>query len=380
MHSNDDENGEYAFRVVAQQTESSLEQFGPRAEADYRQFKHDLLKWLATFGKNPSHRRGYSNTVLKTTNYKVDKAYRWRWRTHEKYSTHFTPEDADEMMEELALMSNYTDSTLLTYVKAIKRLFKYKNHRESTDYEWDCNVQLTQSTANNARDYFRENEFPLLYEAALSYNSVKSYHNTSMSPEERENLKAHLAQRFGIQKEAVTPEHFKRANCWKIPSLVATTLDTGLRPIEVGRAKVDWVNLQHGELNIPKEESTKNFEDWSCALSSKSVQGLERWLDERSAYDDYDDRDELWLTQRENPYDSNSLNYLLDKLKDEAGIEERGRDLTWYSIRHGVATMWANKEGIHHARDQLRHKSSKTTMRYVHSDSKIRGEKADSMW
>lgn len=380
MNSNSDESIDYDFRVVAQQTESALEQFGPRAHADYREFKLQFLDWLSTSGKNPKRRRGYSATTLKNTNYRVDKSYRWLWRKLGKCSLNFIPAHADDMMDELALMSNYSDSTLLTYVKSIKRLFKYKNHRENTNFDWSCDVQLNQAVANNTRDYFRQSEFHALYEAALSYNTVKSYHNSSMTPEERDNLKAHLAQRFGIEKGNVTRDHFNRANCWKAPSLVAVTLDTGLRPIEVGRANVDWVNLQHGELNIPKEESTKNFENWSCALSGKAVDALKRWLDEREAYDDYDGHDELWLTQQGNPYDSNSLNYLLSKLMEESGIEEQGRDLSWYSIRHGVATMWANQEGIHHARDQLRHKSSKTTMRYVHSDSKLRRDKADSMW
>ncbi|WP_142858280.1 tyrosine-type recombinase/integrase [Salinigranum halophilum] len=380
MDSNTDESPDYDFRIVAQQTESALDEFGPRVDADYRKFKQDFLKWLSTLGKNPTRRRGYSATTLKTTNYKVDKAYRWLWRTEGKYSLNFGPTHADEMMEELALMSNYADSTLLTFVKAIKRLFKYKNHQENTDHEWDCKVQLSQATTSNTRDYFRQSEFPALYEAALSYNTVKSYNNSTMTPEERENLKIHLAQRFGVEKEHISPDHFKRANCWKVPSLVSVTLDTGLRPIEVGRATVDWVNLQHGELNIPKEESTKNYENWSCALSQKTVDALGRWMNERQVYEDYDGRDDLWLTQRANPYDSNSLNYLLDKLLEEADIDSQGRDLSWYSIRHGVATLWANNEGIHHARDQLRHKSSSTTMRYVHSDSKIRGEKADSMW
>lgn len=319
-------------------------------------------------------------TTVKTTSYKVDKAYRWLWKHVERYTLQFDGEQADELMEEMALLSNLTDSTLLTYVKAIKRLFKFKNHQKNTNTDWDCDIQLTQSTPNNARDYLRKSEFAELYEASLSYNKVKSYHNNSMTTDEREQLKVHLAQRFGTSKDQIGPDHFKEANSWKVPSLVGVTLDTGLRPIEVSRAKVSWVNLDHGELNIPKEESTKNYENWTCALSNKAINALERWLDERAAYEKYDSSEKLWLTQQGNSFDSNSLNYLLDKLLEETNINERGRDLSWYAIRHGVATMWANEEGVHHAQEQLRHKSSKTTMRYVHSDSALRGGMADSMW
>ena len=42
------------------------------------------------------------------------------------------------------------------------------------------------------------------------------------------------------------------------------------------------------------------------------------------------------------------------------------RELTWYSIRYGVASSWANEYDLQHAQEQLRHEMSETTMRYVH--------------
>lgn len=60
---------------------------------------------------------------------------------------------------------------------------------------------------------------------------------------------------------------------------MATTLDTGLRPIEVGRAKVSWVNLEDEKLNIPKDESTKNNAIWNCSIKGRTANSLERWLD-----------------------------------------------------------------------------------------------------
>lgn len=79
--------------------------------------------------------------------------------------------------------------------------------------------------------------------------------------------------------------------------MIAVTLDTGLRPIEVGRAKVSWVNLEDNELNIPEDESTKNEAHWNCAIKSRTAKALKRWLDERGSMDKYEGRDELWLTQ-----------------------------------------------------------------------------------
>lgn len=57
-----------------------------------------------------------------------------------------------------------------------------------------------------------------------------------------------------------------------------------------------------------------------------------------------------------------------------------GRDLTWYSLRHGVATLWANEYGVQQAQEQLRHEKIKSTMHYVHSGSDTRNAKANDSW
>lgn len=38
-----------------------------------------------------------------------------------------------------------------------------------------------------------------------------------------------------------------------------------------------------------------------------------------------------------------------------------------------MATMWANKIGPHHAKEQLRHQNVKTTIKYLHSNAEKRG-------
>lgn len=144
-------------------------------------------------------------------------------------------------MAEMAADRSQSDSTLLTYVKTIKRLFKYDSYNSREEIEWDCSIKLSESNPR-PRDDFRADELPQLYDAALGYGSVKHYH--SCTPDERDELKAYLAQRFGKPKEEISPDDFQRANSWKIPSLVAVTIDTGLRPIEISRAKASWFDLE----------------------------------------------------------------------------------------------------------------------------------------
>ncbi|SFR50082.1 Phage integrase family protein [Halogeometricum limi] len=347
---------------------------------DYEDFKEEVLTWFANYGKNPEKGDGLADSTLQSTHYKLETVFRWLWDYEEEYTTDLTPAKAERFIHLLNMSDGMIDSSVLHHVKVIKRFFKYHNHVHGTDWEWDPDVELSQANGDE-RDFLHRAAFRSLYKAALDFDSVKSYHSSSMTPEERDRIKTYLAQSEGVPKEKIGAEEFKNANSWKTPSLIAVTLDTGLRPIEVGRATVDWVNLESHELNIPKEESTKNTEYWNCTLKNRTVKVLRRWLDERATYDKYQDRDELWLTKKATPYSSKSCNYLLNRLIEAGNVPiPEHKDVTWYSIRHGVATHWANHIGPHHAKEQLRHKSVTTTMKYLHSDPEMRSTAVEQIW
>jgi len=130
--------------------------------------------------------------------------------------------------------------------------------------------------------------------------------------------------------------------------------------------KVDWYDPDHGVLRIPKEHSSKEREMWDLALTKRTTNILDRWIEQREPISKYDGRDELWLTREGTPYQSHSLNRLLNNLMVEAEISEGGRRLCWMSIRHSVATYIANEGSVAEAQSQLRHESPTTTMRYTH--------------
>lgn len=366
----------FDFPIVAGDTDKALEEHHNRASQDYATWKRGFLEWLVTEGKKPARLEGYSPSVVRQTSYKTDQIMRWLWGQR-GYTTELTPDDADALMQYLGRHSPYGDGNLLNFVKTIKRIFAYHNTEKGADHDWECEYELDDGGVTN-RDYFRKDEFRPLYEASLNHGAVKNYRSCSI--EERDKLKAALAQRFEIPKEQVGPETFDRANTFKIPSIVSVSLDMGLRPVEVERATVDWVNLDNATLDIPKEESSKNEENWQCSLSRNSVRALDQWLDERESYEKYEYSNALWLNKKKNPYTSKSLNYLLDQLIEEAGIKAAGRALSWYSIRHGVATVWADEENIQHAQQQLRHKKVETTRGYAHSSAEVRQGQADTKW
>lgn len=57
--------------------------------------------------------------------------------------------------------------------------------------------------------------------------------------------------------------------------------------------------------------------------------------------------------ERGNPYSSGPLNDILTKLIEESNIEPGNRDLVWYSIRHGVATHWADQKASTRLKDSF---------------------------
>lgn len=122
--------------------------------------------------------------------------------------------------------------------------------------------------------------------------------------------------------------------------------------------------MDNGVLRIPKEESSKNTDNWTVSLLDRTVYFLDQWLEERKNRERYTGSEKVWLTRRRNGYSSHSLNNLLDKLCETAGIDTESRKITWYSIRHSVGTYMAREEGLAAAQAQLRHKSEKTTMKY----------------
>lgn len=158
-----------------------------------------------------------------------------------------------------------------------------------------------------------------------------------------------------------------------------TSLDAGLRPVEVGRAKTSWVDTTNEVLRIPKEDSSKNVGNWIVSLTSRTSNALERWLAEREMYDRYQDTDALWQTMRGNPYGSRSLGRLLKELCDDAGIDHENRRMSWYSIRHSVGTYMTRERDLAATKAQLRHKSAKTTMKYDQVPVEDRQDALDRM-
>ena len=339
--------------LMSAESRDSLNQ---RQEIAYENHRREFITWLARMGKSPDKLEGYAYDTAKVYANILDKFHRWAWQ-RTGYTLDLNHDDADTYMRQKVLAEEEYSTTYLHNIKLA--LMVYFRYRDDAD-EWDCPITISSDAgATQPKDFVHLDERKAIREAALEFGTVPSYY--ALDPEGRTEWKRFLARRYGKPMKDVGPEEFERANGFKYPSLVHTSLDAGLRPIEVGRAKTYWVDLDNAALHIPADESSKNEDNWSVSLRRETAEYLGRWLEERRMYERYDDTDALWLTRHGNPYSSSSLKYLLTELRDIAGIE---RDLSWYAIRHSTGTYMAREEDLAAAQSQLRHQSVETTMKY----------------
>lgn len=353
-------------------TSASRESLNKRQEVAYESHRKDLIKWLTSMGKSPDELEGYAHDTAKSYANVLDKFHRWAWVHGGGYTLDLEHDDAETYLRNMVLSEEDYSSSYLDNIKlALKAYFRYRDDAE----EWEPDITISSdSGAKQPKDYLLAEERKMIREASLEYGTVPNYFG--LDPEGREKWKKYLGRRFGKAVKDVGPEEFKRANGFKYPSIVHTSLDAALRPIEVGRAKTYWVDIDNAALHIPADEASKGEDNWSVSLTRETAEYLARWLEEREMYEKYDDTDALWLTRHENPYSSSSLKHLLTQLREIAGID---RDLSWYAIRHSTGTYMAREEDLGAAASQLRHQTTETTMKYDNISIEDRRDALDRM-
>lgn len=306
---------------------------------------------MLSLGKEPKRAIGYASSTAIRRAHSVDVFYRWVWDKR-GYTIDVHHDDADEYCLELA-QADYSESHRANTQKALRTLFRWKGD------EWNPEIRFTESTTTMApREFLTRDERKSIREASLEYGTVPS--PSHLDEEERQAWKSHLAIRLRKPVDEITYSDFKRVNGFEIPSLVYTSLDAGLRPAEVGQARVSWVDVENGMLRVPADDSVKNRDYWYVALSSRTVDMLTQWINERELYDKYQDSDRLWLTRESRSHSYRTLGYLLNNLCDLAGIDTQNRNITWYAVRHSIGTLMTNERGLKAAASQLRRKTLPT--------------------
>lgn len=355
--------------------DNTREWLNPRQLVDYEAHRREVISWGLDVGKDPKGREGYAIATLKERVRRLNQLDEWVWK-REGYTTHITHDHADDYLEERQ-REGLAKDTLANDQKAYKMLFKWRTH----EYGWDeyepRETYSNDGSTTTPRDYLSYSERIDIREAALEYDSIPHYN--SVTPQERREWKKYLAKKFHVPIEEVGLEHWERANGWKVPSLVWASLDAGLRPVEIERARVSWFDGSDGVFRIPREDSSKTEGYWEIALKDRTARILTEWLDERSNYDEYEGSDSLWLTRDGNPYGSGMLSHILGKLCEIAGIDTGNREMSWYAIRRSTATYLIDESDLSTAQMQMRHKSPTTTMRYNQSPVENRKKVVDKL-
>jgi|APHM01.1.fsa_nt_gi Phage integrase family. len=310
-------------------------------QVEYALYRAGFIDWMRECGKEPDKGIGLSESSVENYARRHHQLMQWLWELTDYVTATPKQHHADALI--IALDdntitqqngSNYSGSSKRKFSNVLEKWFAYRQYAYGAD-PWEPAVELTDDPPEQSADYFVRGERARLWDAAKTYNTPPTY--DSLSPEERDRWKAYIAQLLGKSKEDVMPADFRKLRTsWKYPSLVGATLDGALRPIGINRLRVQWLHLDAGRIIIPPEHTAKSTEGdgkHKIALRDRTILALSRWLAQRENKTKYDDSDRVWLTRKGNPYTSKTLNYLLDNLLEEAGIEQDGRKLVWYSFR-----------------------------------------------
>jgi site-specific recombinase XerD len=328
---------------------------------DYSDLREQFLSWLLKVGKNPEKAEGYSPYTVYSTASRTARFDLWLWEQRNEYYWPPESEDAAAYMEWLAF-SDKSQTVKGKAQEALQHLSKWLHHEQGRD-EWEFEYSFDGSGGNHQpQDFLTREERRAIRQAALNHGNIPA--RSTLTVDERNGWRLYISNALGKPYSEVTEDDWTDVNGWEVTSLVWTSLDAGLRPVEVGNATTAWVDSSNGVLRIPKDESSKNEGNWTVSLTERTATALSRWLEERELYDRYDDTEVLWLTSHGNPYGSSSLRRLLHRLCDHAGIETANRKMSWYTIRHSVGTYMTKERDLAAAKAQLRHKNPMTTMKY----------------
>lgn len=336
--------------VVPKPTRERLNQ---RQVIDYRGYRQDFIEWMHHFGKDPDRAKGYALSTVNRRACDCDLFMRHVWDERGRYTTQVTERDAESWLRELATSERSTTDKA-NKLKSMKMLMRYHDIED-----WDPPFTFDSRTRDSPPDYLTREERTLVREAALEFGTVPA--PSSLSKAERAEWDRYLAMRQNKPAKKISEQDYRQANGMKYPSLVWASIDAGLRPIEVNRARTHWVDVENGVLRIPQSEDTKgefgDRDNWTVALRDQTARFLDQWLAERQMYEKYEESDRLWLTRHGNPYTWRGLKYILNELCDIVDIETENRKMTWYAIRHSTGTYMAENSSLEATRVQLRRKT-----------------------
>lgn len=240
-----------------------------RQYINYKEHRVRFLSWLLNVGKDPERATGYSGYTVYSTAYRTAQFDKWRWDKFGGYTWPPTEDEASAFVEWLAHDYEYSETAKGKLQEGVKRYNKWLRHDKGSD-KWEYEYTFNSSGGNHQpQDFLTQEERGQIRQAVLRIGEVPS--PGSVQGREREGWLTHLGHLLNKPRAAIDDDDWERVEGWKDPSLVCTSLDTGLRPAEVQKAVTRWVDVQNGVLRIPKEDSTKNVATGRSVYVTKPV-------------------------------------------------------------------------------------------------------------
>lgn len=339
----------------------------------------EFIHYLEVKGKNPKKKEGYAESSIRPLARRAYQTQQFVWE-HKSRTAKLTPEYADQFVEALNQDTfttsdgePYSECSKRKFLSAIEAYFRFQG------IDWTPEISFQDTPSDEGADAFTRAEREGLFDAASEYKSPPAYKN--VSPEERDRWNAELAQFLGTPKSKIGPDDWAELQqFWKLPSLIAVALDCGCRAGMIERLETQQINLDAGRLITPSEKALKNDRSWDNELSDRSITCLRHWFRQRANRPKYDDSDHVWLNRQGNPYNSHTLNSLLQNLMDQADIKPNGRKLSWHSIRHSTGCYLYNKyNDLTIVAETLRQNTLEAARRYAHPTPETKKEAVESL-
>lgn len=124
-------------------------------------------------------------------------------------------------------------------------------------------------------------------------------------------------------------------------SIVLLMCDSGIRASELGSIKKSDVNYDEGNILIEKGKGDKSR---MVYISQITARALKSYLSRRR-----DNQEWLFLTERGNPYNRDSLRLLIYRLSEK----HIGRKISPHVLRHTFATLYVKNGGDSHSLKEL---------------------------
>lgn len=267
-------------------------------------------------------------------------------------------EESLQKIEEFKLWLNskrYSDSTIGTYIDALKTFLRYYAHKPIAEITNDDLIKF-----NN--HYIMANHFSASYQNQV-VNAVKLFfskiENKKLNPELVHRPKRPKLLPNVLSKEEVKMILNAHGNI-KHKAMLSLIYSCGLRRSELLNLKLSDIDSKRGLVIIKQSKGRK---DRVAPLSDKILELL------RDYYNVY--KPQYWLFEgqdKTSQYDEKSLASVLKQALAKSGIQ---KPVSLHWLRHSYAThLLENGTDLRYIQEILGHSSSRTTEIYTHVSNK----------